>query len=142
MLRLFFHSCKKVKNEALPGDDNYEQSQGWQLTHEQLEAAYHLNRSAFKHLHEGSRMSLQEFERWSLAVFAIAQTEEECLKVWMNIGSLLFSLGHDDEVQVPSPLQHTMLEVYERMKRKEVTEEVEKQLRLEHIKQMTDAIQK
>lgn len=140
VLQIFFQDKQKEKHEALPGELNYEKCQGWRLTQKELMKVFHLKRAAFKHLSAGKGLTLLEFERLCRSVFATASSQEDSLVGWINIAELLFYHGHDAEVEVPSPFDRKPLDIFEEMIEKRVKEEVERRLRLEHLKQKTDAI--
>ena len=139
-MKTFFQKKQQEKRAARPGDSDYEQCQGWQLTHKELKREFHLTETTFSHLGAGKGLTLLEFSRLCRSVFALARSQKECLEIWLNIAELLFWHGRDAEVDMPSPFEDKPCDILEDMIQKRVDEEVKRRLFLEDLKKKTAAL--
>lgn len=107
----------------------------WKLSQKSIVSAFSLGSQFLTHFRHRQKMWLWEFVRLSHWFFSLLESEEERLRFFLGIGTLLFYHTKEGEEHGWHPFSRPLEEIYDEMVEREVEKRVKKKLRLKEIEE-------
>ena len=114
----------------------------WKLTQKSIVSAFSLGSQFLTHFRQRQKMWLWEFVRLIHWAFSLMGSEEERLRFFLGIGTLLFFHTKEGEEHGWRPFSRPLDEIYDEMVEREVEKRVKKALRLKEIEEEVRGMEK